>query len=442
MSETALNAMAQQYEDITLNKSRYDTIDINWYTEGPFWRRTDMRYSREYKILPDYEIADAKHGRSLKDMVDECTHLLANLELYKKTARPEEMQRVDYLLDHVQSCRTRARQLLGEHIPFDIMTDELYSLVAPAYDYKKFDDILAEMGQALPGEGSALDKIFAFRNKIAIPKDKVLPVLKTTTQAFHDFTVQRMHVTGNSMPRVRVRDYENENMAFLSILFGYDYNHLEYERNFNRRYPWTVENVMECICHEMEPGHLTYYEKRTQTYIDTCWPEMAVVPQYSPSSAFNEGSARYAIPMCFDLSEAKQTDFEREVVMKTAGLDGALAQWMPLWHKYIETMGYAKLEASRNLWDGVWSDHEATAFLKKYGALAPDAEDGAARAIAFDDGHYVAHDYARDVVKEYFQTVTPNVDDQWALYEKLCCSHVSMRGIKDKTFMPIVDLGY
>lgn len=42
-----------------------------------------------------------------------------------------------------------------------------------------------------------------------------------------------MHVTGNSMPRVRVRALADPRSDFLSILFGYDYNHLEYERNFN-----------------------------------------------------------------------------------------------------------------------------------------------------------------------------------------------------------------
>jgi hypothetical protein len=30
--------------------------------------------------------------------------------------------------------------------------------------------------------------------------------------------------------------------------------------------------------------------------------------------------------------------------------------------------------------------------------------------------------------------VTEDVTQQWKLYEKLCCAHVSMRGIKDRTF--------
>ena len=63
MSEAVLNALAQRLVEMTLSKTRYDLWDLQWYTEGPFWRRTSMRYSREYKIIPDYEIADAKHGK-------------------------------------------------------------------------------------------------------------------------------------------------------------------------------------------------------------------------------------------------------------------------------------------------------------------------------------------------------------------------------------------
>ena len=33
MSETMLNTLAQDYLDLTLSKSRYDEIDIQWFTE-------------------------------------------------------------------------------------------------------------------------------------------------------------------------------------------------------------------------------------------------------------------------------------------------------------------------------------------------------------------------------------------------------------------------
>lgn len=427
MSEAALNAMAQQYLDMTLCKSRYDDIDIQWYTEGPFWRRTSMRFSRDYKILPDYEIADSKHGKTLEDIREESDNLLENLRMYDKTARPEEKRRVSYLIDHVTALNTRTRIMLGERMGFDEMTKRMYDLVAPEYDYSKFDRITEELAQALPGSGSARDKILEFRRRISIPTDRLLEVMKRTTQEFHDMSMANMTLTGNTMPRVRVRELPNPDMAFLSILFGYDYNHLEYERNFNLRYPWTVDNVIECIGHEMEPGHLTYYEKRTQTYIDTCWPEMAVVQQFSPSSAYTEGSARYVISMCFDHSVEKKTEFEREVIFDAAGLDKGLADVMPLWHEYCEIAGYGKLEVTRNLWDARWSEHEAAEFLKKYGIIDKDAEDNVVNRLAADDGHFVAHDYARDVVKAHSRSVTNSVAEEWKLYEELCCGHMCMR---------------
>ena len=241
-----------------------------------------------------------------------------------------------------------------------------------------------------------------------------------------------MHVTGNSMPRVRVRALADPRSDFLSILFGYDYNHLEYERNFNTLVRWSADKIVECIGHEMEPGHLTYYEKRTQAMIDTCWPEMAVVSQYSPSSAFTEGSARVIIDTCFENSMAKKIDFERAYIFEPAGLDVQLLELMPLWHRYMETAGYAKLEATRQLWNNVWTAKQAAAELRSCGALAPDASDDDALHLAGDDGHFVAHDYARDVIRSYFARHCKTVQDEWDLYERLCSAHMSMRRMKEQ----------
>ena len=108
MAEAALNAMAQQLVDLTLCKTRYDAWDLQWYTEGPFWRRTSMRYSREYKIIPDYEIGDMKHGKSLENILDESENLLYSLKRYRESAPEKEWQRVDYLKMCIRdSCGVR-----------------------------------------------------------------------------------------------------------------------------------------------------------------------------------------------------------------------------------------------------------------------------------------------------------------------------------------------
>ena len=433
MLETALNSMAQQYLDLTLCKSRYDQTDIQWYTEGPFWRRTNMRFSRDYKILPDYEIGDQKHGKTLNDILDESGHLIENLKLYQKTACQEQLPRVEFLIDHTVSLHARTRLLLGEKLSYNEMTGLLYNLVTPPCQYAELDAVLEELAQALPGGGALTARIGEFEDRITVPRDKILRVLQDCTKWFHERAVQNMTVTGNSMPRVRVREYPNPNMHFLSILFGYDYNHLEYERNFNTNFRWTADEVVECIGHEMEPGHLTFYEKRLQTMIDYNWPEMAVVSQFSPSSAFTEGSARFVIDLCFGHQMEKKVDFEREYILKNADMDAGLAQLMSLWHRYKTLSGYGKLEALRNVWEGIWSQEEAVAFLKHYAFVREDSDIREVdKLIGADWGHFTSHDYARDVIAHYFSATAATEREQWALYEDLCCAPLSMRRIAEK----------
>ena len=95
-----------------------------------------MRYSREYKTIPDYEIADAKHGMTLENIVNESALLIGTLDQCRKTADPKEQQRADYLWEHMKHLNVRSRMLLGEKLSFDQMTDGLYCLhlIVPSGD--------------------------------------------------------------------------------------------------------------------------------------------------------------------------------------------------------------------------------------------------------------------------------------------------------------------
>ena len=54
-----------------------------------------------------------------------------------------------------------------------------------------------------------------------------------------------------------------------------------------------------------------------------------------------------------------------------------------------------------------------------------------------DAGHFTAHDYARDVVRAYFNDVAPTIAEQWKLYEDLCGDDFSMAGITDHSYRPL-----
>lgn len=432
MSDSILNFLAQEYVDLAIAKEKYEkSTDIYWYTPQPYWRRESMNFNREENPVMEPLMDRKSEKRTLKDILEGGEFLLSCLELYKKSAKSEEMPRINYLIDHTISLNTRALILSGSKISYDDMTDKSYNLVAPKLDYSKLDEILKELDDILPGKGSLLERITDFKRKILVPRDRLPNTLTTVTQQFHNFTIKNMPVSSNNMPRLGFKNLNG--LPFLTIFYGYCYDRFEYFRYLGLDYPYTVDAIMEVIGHEMEPGHLTYFEMRLKTFIDTSYPEMSIIAQHSPSSAFSEGSARRTVYMCFDNSMDKLVDFEKEVIFELGGLDKDLCRCMPVWHRFVDISNYGKLEVERNLWNGTWSKENAGKFLEKYCIAEPGLGIKLVEKFPKDDGHYVCHDYARDVVGELFSTVTKNTEEQWKLYYKLCKSHMNMRKIKDKT---------
>jgi len=433
VSASTINFLAQEYVDLTIAKEKYEkTTDVNWYTPRPYWKRESMDFSRDEKTLMEPLMEKKSEGRTLKDILDESEFLISCLELYKKTAKPEEMDRIDYLIDHAISLNTRVLLLKGEKISYDDMTNRCYNLVAPQYNYSLFDEILKELDDTIPGNGSLSERVSDFQKRILVPPDKLPRTLTAVTQEFHNFAVKNMDVSKNNMPRLGFKNLNG--LPFLTILYGYCYDRFEYFRYLGLDYPYTVDKIMEVIGHEMEPGHLTYFEMRMKTFIDTSYPEMSLVSQHTPSSAFCEGAARRSVYMCFNNSMDEVVEFEKNIIFELGGLDKGLCKCMPVWHKFMDISNYGKLEVERNIWNGIWSKEEAGKFMERY--LIAEPGKGAEMVDHFpkDDGHFVCHDYARDIVGEYFSSVTDTTAEQWKLYHKLCKSHMSMRGIKNGTY--------
>ena len=109
---------------------------------------------------------------------------------------------------------------------------------------------------------------------------------------------------------------------------------------------------------------------------------------------------------------------------------------MKLWHEFINIAGYAKLEVTRNITDGIWNKSEGLDFLKGYGFIDSSADEHDIEVLLSDEGHFVCHDFARDTIKKYFECKGESIQDKWNLYELMCCSHMSMKRIADGTYFP------
>ena len=430
---TPLDYLAKQYVELSMVKMKYDPIDVYFFVDRPFWKRDSLNFNHEYKFAPGTPVPEYP-ARSLPEILTESRALLEALKAYRKDALQDEEMRNDYLIEHTANLVMRTRVLLGEKIPYDEMTAECFGMVTPPMDYSRFDDILRRLDERLPGEGSVDERIVAFRKKTIIPREGLRAAMNYAVKFFHDSAVKNMGMRDENMPRLRYRDLKGA--EFRQILYGWDYDRFDWERTTALDYPYDLDTLISVACHETDPGHFTFLTFRCMAMVDNCYPELGLNPQYSPSGAFIEGAARVAIYLTLDTQE-KYIDFEKKL-MELAGMDTSIVEYLPLWNEYLILSGYGKLEAQRNVWDGVWTRQEAINFLEKYGFLEPGTGEAKFDHMSEDDGHFTTHDYSREVVSEYLDAKCSTLEEKWAMLTRLFKVPLSMKGIQDKTYAPFL----
>ena len=162
---TPLDYLAKEYVELTMVKQRYDSDDVYFFVDRPFWKRDSLNFSHEYKFAPGTPVPEYP-ARSLNNILVEAERLLECLKSYRATVGAEEEMRNDYLIEHTENLVMRTRVLLGEKMPYDEMTEKCFGLVSPKFDVAKFDNIISDLSNVLPLGGSIPDRIAAFREMI------------------------------------------------------------------------------------------------------------------------------------------------------------------------------------------------------------------------------------------------------------------------------------
>ena len=428
---TPLDYLAKEYVELTMVKQRYDLDDVYFFVDRPFWKRDSLNFSHEYKFAPGTPVPEYP-ARSLNNILVEAERLLECLKSYRATVGTEEEMRNDYLIEHTENLVMRTRVLLGEKMPYDEMTEKCFGLVSPKFDVAKFDNIISDLSNVLPLGGSIPDRIAAFRAKTIIPREGLPASMNMAVKFFHDSAVKNMGMRDENMPRLRYRELHGTD--FRQVLFGWDYDRFDWERTTGLDYPYDLALLISVACHETNPGHLTFLAFRCMAMVDNCFPELGLNPQYSPSGAFIEGAARMGIHLTLDTVE-KYTDFEKEI-LNTAGMDTGISECLPVWNEYLRLSGFGKLEAQRNVWDGIWTREEATSFLKKYSFVDSAMNSADFDKLSEDAGHFTSHDYSCEVVREYLEAKCGTVKGKWDMLTKMFQVPISMKGIANKTFDP------
>ena len=84
--------------------------------------------------------------------------------------------RAQNLTKLLRAMAVRLDVVTDKDVSFDTEVSDIYDVVPPRYDLSEYDAVLAELDALVPGKGSTEDRVNAFRNRFAIPKDKLKPV--------------------------------------------------------------------------------------------------------------------------------------------------------------------------------------------------------------------------------------------------------------------------
>jgi hypothetical protein len=387
----------------------------------------DADYVDAYYGPPEWRAAAAEQRRGIADLDADAAALLAALEgrVPPQGAAELEVLRHRYLTTQVESLRARLAMLRGERFTFDAESAALYDAVAPVHTEQEFENVLAQLGQRLPGPGPLLERYQAFRDRFVIPNERLAAVFAAAIDGCRARTLEHIELpAGEAFTLEYVTD---------KSWSGYNWYQGNYRSliQINTDLPIYIDRAIDLACHEGYPGHHVYNVLLEQHLVrERGWQEYTVYPLFSPQSLIAEGTANYGIEVAFP--DAERRRFERDVLFPAAGLDAGQVEEYYEILALVEQLSYAGNEAARRYRDGAIDAAAAAQWFETYALYSPER---AAQRVRFVDqyGAYVInYNLGKDLVGRHLER-RAGADPQarWREFATLISSPRLPSGLQD-----------
>ena len=357
---------------------------------------------------------------SLDQIKSKATSMLADINtLSSADATSMQGLRIAYLQKQTIAMLGRIDLLQGKKKTFDQESAVMYDTVAPHYERNHFEAIIKQIDVLLPGPGTTVERVSAFRSQFIIPRDKLMVVFETAIQACREQTLKH----------IALPEGENFKLEFVTnkVWSGYNWYKGNYQSliQINVELPIYIERAIDIGCHEGYPGHHTYNVLLEKNLVnDRKWLEYSVYPLFSPQSLIAEGTANYGVEMAFP--DALKKSFQRDVLYPLAGINPALLDKYEALLKLTGQLSYAGNEAARDYIDGKMTRQQAIDWLINV-ELYPIEK--APQRISFFDvnrSYVINYNVGKDLVKNYVEhntrsatTESEKTELRWQVFEKL-----------------------
>lgn len=392
-SQYSLNQAGEDFVKLALRMGEVDSDYVDAYSGPKEWREA----IKGTQVDTDNLAKDIVGLRKKIGMLD--------------VSSSENVRRKN-LMKLLRAMAVRLDVVTGKPVSFDKEVSDIYDVKPPRYNLSEYDAVLAELDALVPGEGSVAEQVNNFRNKFAIPKDKLKPVFdraiaecRARTSVYFDLP-----------------DREKFTMEFVTdkSWSGYNYYQGNYESliQINTDFPITIDRAVDLGCHEGYPGHHVWNLFIERELVGKRgWIEYSVNPLFGPFGPLAEGSGNFGIELAFPRDE--KMAFEKQVLFPMAGLDTSEAELFERVLALESKLSHATNDIARRYLDGDLTKDEAVPLIQKYYLQSREKSEQRLRFIEKYRGYVINYNIGQDIVRSYVQDINDTPEAQWTAFRDM-----------------------
>jgi hypothetical protein len=353
-------------------------------------------------------LVDAYYGpQDLKDAVDDEGPVHAS-ELAADAARLRDSLSDGWLRDQVAACATYARVLAGEPISYSDEVEGCYGVRPERTPETAFEQAHAALDEALPGEGSLLDRRQAWRQRHLCDGAAAIGVLDDLLPLFRERAAAIVELPEGE--RVTLEPVTGEPWWAFNYYKGGLHSHVV----LNTDVPTTGVDLLHLAAHEVYPGHHT--EHAVKEHLLGVEERIQLVP--TPQAVLSEGIAETGEDLVLD-GDARERAY---AILRRHGLEVPEPDLAKRIATAGETLRSVGLNAALMIHEEGVSEDEAAEYVARW-SLRP-LEEARHSVSFFTDptwrAYTITYTAGRDLCRAY-------VDGDPARFRRLLTEPVRIR---------------